>query len=74
MQRMSVGRLLTISGHGAVLNSKALEFAGIDETTETPPGGIINRLPGSNEPTGLLMETAHLPLMEKIPQPTESEL
>ncbi len=66
--------LIHVSGHGAVLNSRALEWAGIDETTETPPGGVISRLPGSNEPAGLLMETAYLPVMAKLPRPGESEL
>jgi hypothetical protein len=66
--------LIHVSGHGAVLNSKALAFAGIDAATETPPGGIINRLPGSKEPAGLLMETAYLPLTERVPQPSEGEL
>ncbi len=66
--------LIHVSGHGAVLNSKALEFAGVDETTETPAGGVILRLPGSNEPAGLLMETAYLPVFEVLPQPSESEM
>ena len=65
--------LIHVSGHGAVLNSRALAFAGIDANTKTPPGGIINRLPGSDEPAGLLMETAYLPLMHKLPQPSEAE-
>ncbi|MGO9600965.1 MAG: amidohydrolase [Isosphaeraceae bacterium] len=65
--------LIHVSGHGAVLNSRALASADIDASTKTPPGGIINRLPGSNEPAGLLMETAYLPIIEKLPQPTETE-
>jgi predicted amidohydrolase YtcJ len=65
--------LIHVSGHGAVLNSRALEFAGIDANTETPPGGIIIRLPGTKEPAGLLMETAYLPLLQKLPQPSDDE-
>jgi predicted amidohydrolase YtcJ len=65
--------LIHVSGHGAVLNSRALAFVGIDASTKTPPGGIVNRLPGSNEPAGLLMETAYLPILEKLPQPTETK-
>ena len=57
-----------------MLNSLALESAGIDATTETPPGGIINRLPGSNEPAGLLMETAYAPVFENLPKPSADEL
>jgi predicted amidohydrolase YtcJ len=66
--------LIHVSGHGAVLNSQALAFAGIDANTKTPPGGFIDRLPGSNEPAGLLMETAYLPLTERLPQPSKAEL
>ena len=66
--------LIHVSGHGAVLNSKALEWAGVDESTETPPGGIINRLPGGNEPAGLLMETAYISVFENLPQPSEEEM
>jgi predicted amidohydrolase YtcJ len=65
--------LIHVSGHGAVLNSRALTFVGIDANTKTPPGGIINRLPGGKEPAGLLMETAYVPILERLPQPTESE-
>lgn len=66
--------LIHVSGHGAILNSKALADQGIDASTETPAGGIINRLPDSNEPAGLLMETAYLPVFANMPQPTETEL
>ncbi|ABN60286.1 amidohydrolase [Shewanella baltica] len=63
--------LIHVSGHGAVLNSKALEWAKIDASTATPEGGIIARMPGSNEPAGLLMETAYLPVFANLPKPTE---
>lgn len=66
--------LIHVSGHGAVLNSKALAFAGIDANTKTPSGGVINRLPGGSEPAGLLMETAYLPVMERMPQPSQTEM
>ncbi|MEB3192213.1 MAG: amidohydrolase family protein [Snowella sp.] len=66
--------LIHVSGHGAVLNSKALDSVGVNANTPTPPGGIINRLADSDEPAGLLMETAYLPAFENLPQPSESEL
>lgn len=66
--------LIHVSGHGAVLNSNALDWADIDASTETPAGGVIARLEGSNEPAGLLMETAYLPVMARIPQPSEDEM
>jgi len=50
--------LMHASGHMAVVNSVTLAKVGIDETTENPAGGMIVRLPNSNEPSGLVQETA----------------
>ncbi|HFB99840.1 MAG TPA: amidohydrolase, partial [Phaeodactylibacter sp.] len=64
--------LIHVSGHGAVLNSNALAWAKIDAATPTPEGGVIARLPSSNEPAGLLMETAWIPVFKALPKPTEA--
>jgi len=53
-----------VSMHGTVMNSLALKKYGISAATQTPPGGVIVRKPGSNEPFGLIMETAFLPVVE----------
>ena len=66
--------LIHVSMHGAVLNSQALKWAGIDASTLTPEGGVIARMPGSNEPAGLLMEMAYIPVFAKLPQPSEEEM
>lgn len=66
--------VLHVSLHGAVLNSKAMEKFGISDKTETPPGGIIVRKPGTNEPYGLIMETAFLPIFSNLPKPTEEQV
>lgn len=66
--------VLHISLHGAVLNSKALEWAGITRDTPTPAGGIIVRGPDGKDPEGLLMETAFIPVFAKLPQPAEAEM
>ncbi|MDN3641221.1 amidohydrolase [Lutimonas halocynthiae] len=63
-----------VSLHGAVLNSKAMEYFGISSETKTPPGGIIVRKPGTNEPYGLIMETAFLPIFANLPKPTDQQL
>lgn len=65
--------LVHVSGHGAMLNSKALATYGISAATETPAGGVIGREPGSNEPNGLLFETAFLPIFSKVPGPDGDE-
>lgn len=64
-----------VSMHGAVMNSLALEKYGISAETETPAGGVIVRKPGTQEPWGLIMETAFLPVMEKAePMTAEQEI
>lgn len=62
-----------VSMHGAVLNSAALRKWGITADTPTPPGGVIVRKEGSNEPDGLLMETAFLPVYTSLPKPTRDQ-
>lgn len=65
--------VLHVSTHGAVLNSAALKKFGISADTKTPAGGVIARKPGSQEPTGLLMETAWIPIHEKLPAPSQDQ-
>jgi predicted amidohydrolase YtcJ len=62
-----------VSMHGAVLNSAAMRKWGISAATKTPPGGVIVRKPGSQEPAGLLMETAYLPIFGSLPKPTSEQ-
>ena len=64
-----------VSMHGTVLNSQAMKLYGFDANTKTPPGGVIVRKPGTNEPYGLIMETAFLPVFEKTePMTPEQEI
>ena len=65
--------LVHVSGHGAMLNSKALARYGITAATPTPAGGVIGREPGSNDPNGLLFETAFLPIFSQVPGPDGDE-
>jgi predicted amidohydrolase YtcJ len=65
--------LVHVSGHGAMLNSRALAAYGITAATPTPAGGVIGREPGSQEPNGLLFETAFLPIFAKVPGPDDDE-
>ncbi len=65
--------VMHVSLHGAVLNSRAFEKFGISAATETPPGGVIVRRPGSHEPLGLVMETAFLPIFSNLPNPSPEE-
>jgi predicted amidohydrolase YtcJ len=46
------------SGHLAVMNHKALEFAGYTSASKDPAGGVIRRKEGTTEPNGVLEEMA----------------
>ena len=65
--------IVHVSGHGAMLNSRALAKFGITAATPTPPGGVIGREPGSQEPSGLLFETAFLPIFAQVSGPGPDE-
>lgn len=56
------------TGHAFLVNSKALELAGITKDTPDPAGGTIVRDPKTGEPTGLLLEKAG-DLVEKLIPP-----
>jgi hypothetical protein len=58
-----------VSMHGAVLNSAALKKYGVSAATRTPAGGVIVRKPGTQEPLGLVMETAFIPVLHQLPRP-----
>jgi hypothetical protein len=65
--------LLHVSGRAAVLNSAALKLVGISARTKTPAGGVIGRKKGSNEPSGLLMETAFALVVDALPKASQKE-
>jgi len=58
--------LIHQSGHLAAVNSVALELGGITSATPNPQGGLIQRRPGTQEPSGVLEETAAFPLLLKL--------
>ncbi|MQQ99201.1 amidohydrolase [Glaciimonas soli] len=63
------------SGHIGVLNSKALEMAGISAATPNPPGGVIEREADGKTPNGVLQETAFFMAAPKLmPTFTPDEL
>ncbi len=60
-------------GHSAWVSTAALKLAGIDATTEDPPGGLIDR-GMKGEPSGILRETAMLLVSDRLPRSTEADL
>ena len=63
--------LVRKDGHSAWVNSRALEIAGIDDTTPDPPGGSIQR--EKQRATGILLENAIDLVRRHIPTPGEDE-
>lgn len=65
--------LISHDGHGAWVNSKALDLAGITDSTPNPDGGIIAR-DGSGKATGMLIEHAADLVSSLIPDPDERHI
>jgi predicted amidohydrolase YtcJ len=59
--------------HLVSVNSRALELAGIDETTPDPPDGVIEK-DSSGRPTGILRELAPNLVKAVIPAPKADEI
>jgi hypothetical protein len=59
-------------GHSMLVNSKALEAAGITAATPDPPTGRIDR-DASGRPTGILEDSAQALVEAKIPPPTAAD-
>lgn len=61
------------SGHAVWANSKALELAGITNSTSDPEGGQIQR-DANGEATGILLESANDLVRKNVPEPTPDQL
>jgi predicted amidohydrolase YtcJ len=62
------------SGQLCVVNSKALEMAGVTKATRASAGGDIDRNEKTGEPTGVLRDNATNLLWNAVPEPDEQEL
>jgi predicted amidohydrolase YtcJ len=60
-------------GHSAWVSTAALKTTGIDEATEDPPGGVIDR-DETGAPSGILRETAMQAVSLKLPPATDADL
>jgi hypothetical protein len=61
-------------GHMGVVNTRALQLAGVTAATPDPPGGVIYRKPNGKEPSGVLRDNAMGLVDRLIPAPSESEI
>ena len=58
--------LIHVSGHIGCANSVMLELAGVTAASEDPQGGRICRVEGSDEPDGVLEESAMMGIQETM--------
>ena len=61
-------------GRVCVVNSKALELAGVTKETRAPSGGKIEKNAETGEPTGILRENATDLVWKTIPASSEEEI
>jgi hypothetical protein len=66
--------LRRVCGHVCVVNTKALQIAGITKETRSPKGGKIDIDPKTGELTGILRENAMDLIERAIPKRNEDEL
>lgn len=57
------------SGHLGVVNTRGLEVLGYSDATPNPPGGILRRVSGSQQPNGVLEESALFTAALKVAMP-----
>ncbi len=75
LERAAPGRpcvLVRACGHIWVASRSALAAAGLDDTAESPPGGLVEKRDGRL--TGLLAEHARAPVERVMPAPSDAEL
>lgn len=66
--------LIHISFHFVTMNSTALANIGVDAQTQDPPGGVIRRIAGTQEPDGVFEEAAMMYLEGLLPAPSPEQL
>jgi len=62
------------SGQMCVVNSRALELAGVTKRTSAPQGGTIDKNEDTDELTGILRDAATNLVWNVVPEPSEEEL
>jgi predicted amidohydrolase YtcJ len=62
-----------VDGHAGWANSLALETAGVTAATADPAGGRIERIAGSREPSGVLIDAAMALVEAQVPPPRAAD-
>ena len=66
--------LTRVDGHAGWANAKALEMAEITAETPDPPGGRIERIAGTREPSGVLVDRAMELISKVVPEPRPEDM
>jgi len=61
-------------GQMCIVNSKALELAGVTKQTSAPQGGTVDKNKDTGELTGILRDDATNLVWKMVPEPSEEEL
>ncbi|MCJ7763100.1 amidohydrolase [Candidatus Bathyarchaeota archaeon] len=62
------------SGQMCIVNSRALELAGVTKQTSAPQGGTVDKNEDTDELTGILRDAATNLVWNMVPEPSEEEL
>jgi predicted amidohydrolase YtcJ len=65
--------LTRVDGHAGLANRRALELAGVTNANADPAGGRLIR-GSSNEPSGVLIDTAQALVSSKVPPASDAQL
>lgn len=65
--------LQRVDGHAGWANSLAMQLAGVTDKTKAPAGGRIERLPGSQQPSGVFVDAATALMDQAVPEPRPNE-
>ncbi|GAA4643197.1 amidohydrolase [Pontixanthobacter gangjinensis] len=58
-----------VDGHAGWANSAAMRVAGVDASTQAPAGGRIERMEGSDMPSGIFVDNAASLVQRAVPAP-----
>ncbi|ABC62416.1 amidohydrolase [Erythrobacter litoralis] len=62
-----------VDGHATWANTRAMELAGVTAQTKSPSGGRIERLAGSQMPSGVFVDAASELIYSRVPAPRPRE-
>lgn len=62
-----------VDGHAAWANTLAMERANVGSNPEDPPGGRVERIPGTRRPSGVFIDAAEQLVQRAVPAPRPAD-